>query len=204
MPDPRGLWEQLLQERPKLTSYLARLVGDREEAEDLVQQCYGKAWNHLSAGKLRPAEDGGNPIGWLYKVARSEACDYLKQRNRELELAIQWSELGVVEEMVADPTSDVQGAYECNEAGDWLHRCAAAHADAETLQAFLRRNDGDPWDEIARDLGWSPSKQVSQRQKDSRLRRAMRQAFRAHFGDAPPAPAPEATRLDGPREEDEA
>jgi RNA polymerase sigma-70 factor (ECF subfamily) len=59
--------------------YLLKLVGDREDAMDLAQEVFLKAWQALS--KL---EDAGRFSPWLFRIAHNEAYSLLRRaRPRE-------------------------------------------------------------------------------------------------------------------------
>jgi RNA polymerase sigma-70 factor, ECF subfamily len=63
-------------QRPIL-AHLARLVGDREAAEDLCQESFLKA---LRAWEQRDPQASG--AAWLYRIATNTAYDYLRRRRR--------------------------------------------------------------------------------------------------------------------------
>jgi RNA polymerase sigma-70 factor, ECF subfamily len=62
---------------PGIYNLCARIVGDREEAKDLTQEVFIKAFSRLPADvgelKLRP---------WLYRVATNACFDHLRKRTR--------------------------------------------------------------------------------------------------------------------------
>jgi RNA polymerase sigma-70 factor (ECF subfamily) len=73
-----GVWVQELFRRhyPKVVSWCLRMAGDREEAFDLAQAIFAKAYRHL--GSFR----GQSKIStWLYSITRSECMNYLKARS---------------------------------------------------------------------------------------------------------------------------
>jgi RNA polymerase sigma-70 factor, ECF subfamily len=53
---------------------LARMLGDRGEAEEVLQEAFLLAWRQ--AGRYRP--DLATPRGWLLMLARSRALDRLR------------------------------------------------------------------------------------------------------------------------------
>lgn len=63
-----------------LYNYIYRLVGNWEQAEDLTQEAFLKAYNAL--GRL-PAD--ANHRAWLYRIATNAAYDVLRRRR-----LIQW------------------------------------------------------------------------------------------------------------------
>lgn len=62
----------------RIFNYLLRLVGDREDALDLSQDVFLKAYQNL--GKL---EDAERFAGWLFRIAHNEAYSLLRRRRPE-------------------------------------------------------------------------------------------------------------------------
>ncbi|MBU2960960.1 sigma-70 family RNA polymerase sigma factor [Citreicella sp. C3M06] len=62
---------------PKLFGICLRLLRDRREAEDALQEIFVKIWH----GADRFATTVGNPSAWLNAVARNHAIDRLRQRK---------------------------------------------------------------------------------------------------------------------------
>src|ERR1700719_3786936 len=56
--------------------YLAHMLGDDEEGDDLAQETFLKAWQRLPA--LR---DGARFDTWLYRIATNTAIDHLRRRK---------------------------------------------------------------------------------------------------------------------------
>ncbi len=62
----------------RVFNYLLRLVGDREDAMDLSQEVFLKAYQNL--GRLQdPARFGP----WLFRIAHNEAFSHLRKPRRE-------------------------------------------------------------------------------------------------------------------------
>ncbi|WP_292225036.1 RNA polymerase sigma factor, partial [Mesorhizobium sp.] len=64
--------------RPKLHRYVARMAGSAIEGEDIMQEAVVKAL---------AAHDGGalveRPEQWLFRIAHNAAQDHLRRRQRE-------------------------------------------------------------------------------------------------------------------------
>jgi RNA polymerase sigma-70 factor (ECF subfamily) len=90
--------ERLIVEmRPKLHRYCARMVGSVIDGEDVLQDALVKAvQSFVSAGEI------GNPEGWLFRIAHNCALDFLRRRSRQAALVAS-EEV----EMIADPIDDV-------------------------------------------------------------------------------------------------
>jgi RNA polymerase sigma-70 factor (ECF subfamily) len=63
--------------RRPLLAYLARLVDDREAAEDLCQETFLKALR--SWARHDPT---ASPVAWLYRIATNTAYDHMRRRRR--------------------------------------------------------------------------------------------------------------------------
>ncbi|MEN6534783.1 MAG: sigma-70 family RNA polymerase sigma factor [Bryobacteraceae bacterium] len=62
----------------RVFNYLLRLVGDREDALDLSQDVFLKAYQSL--GKL---QDAARFAPWLFRIAHNEAFSHLRKRRPE-------------------------------------------------------------------------------------------------------------------------
>lgn len=61
----------------RIFSYLYHLLGDREEAEDLAQETFVRAWQSLDRFR------GGAAFStWLYRIATNLAIDAVRRRRR--------------------------------------------------------------------------------------------------------------------------
>ncbi len=61
----------------RIFNYLLRMVGDREEAEDLAQETFLRAWQSMNRFR------GGAAFStWLYRIATNLAIDALRRRKR--------------------------------------------------------------------------------------------------------------------------
>lgn len=68
----------------RVFNYLLRLVGQREDAMDLSQEVFLKAYQNL--GKLAdPARFGP----WLFRIAHNEAYSHLRRKRPEDELGVE-------------------------------------------------------------------------------------------------------------------
>ncbi|WFP63561.1 RNA polymerase sigma factor [Mesorhizobium sp. WSM4904] len=76
--DRAALEAMLVDLRPKLHRYAARMAGSAVEGEDIVQEAVVKALG---------AHDGGatveRPEQWLFRIAHNAAQDHLRRRQRE-------------------------------------------------------------------------------------------------------------------------
>jgi len=77
-------------ESGKMVSVLSRLLGlqNIETAQDIVQDTLLQAMNTWSYGNIPD-----NPSGWLYRVARNKAIDFLRREKKFREISPQYSYL---------------------------------------------------------------------------------------------------------------
>jgi len=66
----------------RVFNYLLRLIGHREDAFDVSQETFLKAYQNLP--KL---DDPGRFSGWLFRIAHNEAFSLLRRRRPEADLA---------------------------------------------------------------------------------------------------------------------
>jgi RNA polymerase sigma-70 factor (ECF subfamily) len=88
----------LVEVRPKLHRYCARMVGSAIDGEDVVQDALIKAVQSFSA-----SAPIGNPEGWLFRIAHNTALDFLRRRNR-----LEAFQSGEEVDMIADPAETVE------------------------------------------------------------------------------------------------
>ncbi len=62
---------------PKLFSVCLRILKDRADAEDALQEIFVKIWQRAD----RFAASGASPLGWLVAVARNQAIDLMRARK---------------------------------------------------------------------------------------------------------------------------
>jgi RNA polymerase sigma-70 factor (ECF subfamily) len=93
-----GLDRLLVELRPKLHRYCARMVGSMIDGEDVVQDALVKAVESFAA-----AGPIGNPEGWLFRIAHNTALDFLRRRNRH-----EGFRSGEEVDMMADPVDTVE------------------------------------------------------------------------------------------------
>lgn len=122
----------------KLFAVALRILQDRGEAEDVLQEVYVKIWHN--AGRYHV--NGFSPMTWLITVARNASIDRLRKRRR-------FDVPGVLDERLADPSADpemlaVEGS-ERRQIAQCLDELATAHADA-VRRAYL---DGETYADLA-------------------------------------------------------
>lgn len=96
----------------KLFGVCLRILNDRAEAEDALQEVYVKIWNKAD----RFAVSDLSPISWLVAVARNHAIDRIRARRApaaEIDAALE----------VADPAPGPEAQAVAGAEGERIHRC---------------------------------------------------------------------------------
>ncbi|WP_299466031.1 RNA polymerase sigma factor [uncultured Microscilla sp.] len=77
MMDVQTYQDQFVEFRPSLSSYIYRLVAHHQNTEDIVQEAYIKAFQHLA--KFRGESSFKT---WVFAIATNLAKDFLKKEQR--------------------------------------------------------------------------------------------------------------------------
>jgi len=75
---PRAYRQIIKRYQTKLFSYLYRLIGNREETEDLLQNVFVKVYNNLDRFDRRKKFSS-----WIYRIAHNEAVNFLKKKGKK-------------------------------------------------------------------------------------------------------------------------
>jgi RNA polymerase sigma-70 factor (ECF subfamily) len=86
----------------KLFVYLFRLVGDRDEAQDLLQDVFLKSYRNLAS-----YDTNRKFSSWIYRIAHNEAVNYIKRRS--LKRFIPWESVTATKDQL-DLSSAEEGA----------------------------------------------------------------------------------------------
>lgn len=101
---PETFGTLLMEMRPRLHRYCARMVGSAFDGEDVVQDALAKAIEALpAAGHLE------NPESWLFRIAHNTALDALRRRKRR-DARQSTAEMTLIEDPAADASSRVDAA----------------------------------------------------------------------------------------------
>lgn len=179
-----------------------RLLGDRQAAEDVVQEAFLTLWNR--ADRFDPAK--GSLPAWLLTIARNRAVDRLRAAGRRPQLvsiapmgsddepdAAALERLAAGRGMLGGAGTAAAGpeaALELAETRAALRQVLAGLPEAERTAVLLAYRDGLTQSEIAARLGW-PLGTVKTRTRRalSRLREALGPEY---------APVPVAVPSDAP------
>lgn len=84
----------------KLFAYLYRLIGSREEAEDLLQDVFIKAFKNMQSYDIERKFSS-----WIYRIAHNEAINYIKRRS--LKRFISWEDItSTKDKLVSNSTEE--------------------------------------------------------------------------------------------------
>ncbi|MCX6763296.1 MAG: RNA polymerase sigma factor [Candidatus Moranbacteria bacterium] len=83
---PRRYFRIVERYQGKLFAYLYLLIGSKEEAEDLLQDVFIKAFRHLDSVDTKRKFSS-----WIYRIAHNEAVNFMKRRR--LKRFISWEEV---------------------------------------------------------------------------------------------------------------
>ncbi|MBW3660724.1 MAG: sigma-70 family RNA polymerase sigma factor [Gemmatimonadetes bacterium] len=145
---------------------MTRMVGDSDEAADVVQEAFVKAWEKL---------DGYDPryrfYTWLYTIARNRALNSIRRRKLRGFLSLSRQEAGPL--VAPDDASDRARRGEIALA---LEACRATLPGDQREVFDLRHADGMAYSEIAKAIG-APEGTVMSRLH--RAREKMRECLRS-------------------------
>lgn len=129
---------------------MLRMVGNREDADDLTLEAFGKAFVKLPTYAPRYAFST-----WLFKIAINNAIDYIRKKRLTM--------LSIDEPLEPDSDQDYSGCLHCgrpnpeevvirNQRTQLLHRMLTQLSDKYRLMIELRYFEELSYDEIATEL----------------------------------------------------
>jgi RNA polymerase sigma-70 factor (ECF subfamily) len=81
--DPTALGELYDEHSRLLFGLILRILKDREEAEEVLQEVFVQAWTRASTYNLQL----GSPVGWLVGIARNRAIDRVRANSVRIRTA---------------------------------------------------------------------------------------------------------------------
>jgi RNA polymerase sigma-70 factor, ECF subfamily len=108
---------------PKLFAVCLRILRDRGEAEDALQEVYVKVWGNAS----RFTVSGYSPITWLAAVARNHSIDRIRARKKDV---VDIEEVVETPDEAPDPESSVLASSERHQIDRCLDELKAERAEA--------------------------------------------------------------------------
>ncbi len=150
---------------------VSALVHDRDDADDLAQQTFVFAFQHLGE-----YQTGTNFLAWLKAIARNNVLDYLKRRGQQ-----RANQDRCLREEIARRAGDLFRPEEIDPRLEMLRHCVQG---LDSRQRVLLRQAHDrtfPLEELARRLQRSAA---ALRKQISRLYEALRQCIDRRLGGA--------------------
>jgi RNA polymerase sigma-70 factor (ECF subfamily) len=140
----RAAFERLYRETaPKLFGVALRILKRQDWAEDVLQECYLRIWDHAQEYRAGLAA----PMTWMTSIVRNRCLDWLRRPN--LEVIDEDGEL--LEAAASDapgPLATLQGGREA----DALRRCLEALEGAQRQAIALAYYNGFSHAELAAHL----------------------------------------------------
>jgi RNA polymerase sigma-70 factor (ECF subfamily) len=122
----------------EIHAYLWRMLGDRRDAEDCLQETFLRAWRSGRRAEVR------EPRAWLYTIAANTARTQLRRRRRnEVERRDPQEDLAAPDDRVSRDRLEA------------VRHAVGALPDRQRQALLLRRYQGLSYAEVARVLGGS-------------------------------------------------
>ncbi|MFQ5536001.1 MAG: RNA polymerase sigma factor [Gemmatimonadota bacterium] len=140
-----------------LYGHVVRMVGDQDEAADIVQEAFVTGYR-----KLASLDDPERVGAWLFRIAANRAKDYLRQRSRKRHVGL---------EEARDASSRAQDPERETAKGEFRARLMEAlqRLTPEQREAFfLKHVEGRSYEEMARVLE-APVAALKMRARRARL-----------------------------------
>lgn len=83
----------------KLFTYVLHLVGNRDEAEDILQNVFTKTYKNIEH-----FDTSRKFSSWIYRIAHNEAVNYLKRRSKRY--TVSWEDITTSKDKLDTATSD--------------------------------------------------------------------------------------------------
>lgn len=122
----------------RLHLWVLRLVSCEQDAEEVVQDAFVKAYTHLSDFNRRSAF-----VTWLYRIAYNCAVQHLRRRQREPLLAIDNEPLSAVTDAMADESLAVDTEERVATLRKAIEQLAPGDRALITLFYFEERSQAD-------------------------------------------------------------
>ena len=126
-------------------------MGRPEEAEDLVQEVFARAWMGLAGGRAPEAA-----LPWLFGIARRARADRARARRWSLFGGRRGAEEDVVDRLLAREGGEVSGPRELVESAEraaTVRRAVASLPPRHRTVLLLREVDELSYEELAAALG---------------------------------------------------
>jgi RNA polymerase sigma-70 factor (ECF subfamily) len=126
--NPQSFGELTEPYRRELQIHCYRILGSLHEAEDMVQETFIKAWNHIAAYEGRASFRS-----WLYKIATNTCLDFLDTKRSRRLLPFQVSPASDPHVTIVPPTPELTWLEPFPD--EWLADTAAINPEARYSQS---------------------------------------------------------------------
>ncbi len=147
--DDRGFETLVKEHTGKVISLAWRLVGSREEAEDLAQEAF------LRLHRSLPSFRGDSRVStWLYRTTTRLAIDHLRRERLKRKLFFFRPDNEAIDpvELASNPLDDPGREFQSREAMQSLRKSLAKLSPRQQVIFTLRHYEGLPLKEIAEHL----------------------------------------------------
>lgn len=135
---------------PRIFNLIYSLVRDRDEADDLAQEVFIKAFRSLSGFKGQ-----AQVYTWLYRIAVNRCLDWLKNQRRHPETSLERVEVYGADGASLRSLGTADAEMDQRELGRALERALRALSPDYRVALTLREIDGLSYEEVADVMGCS-------------------------------------------------
>jgi RNA polymerase sigma-70 factor, ECF subfamily len=99
----RNRFEEILRsENKKIFNYLLKILRDREDAEDILQETF------LAFYKKMDVVSDETYLSYLYRTAHNKALNHIKKRKKQNKFSSNYSDMDYIAEEKENPVDDVK------------------------------------------------------------------------------------------------
>ena len=151
--DAAAFEQLLLANQDRVFSLALRMVGSREEAEDLAQEAFLKAWSGLAG-----FQGDSSFSTWVYRLTTNVCIDFLRKqkRRRDIEPVASLDDADSGRPEPADLSQDPHRHVERAERSQALQRGLAALPEHQRQILVMRELSGLSYQEIGAALSLDP------------------------------------------------
>jgi RNA polymerase sigma-70 factor (ECF subfamily) len=148
--DARAFHALVTRHRPPLLALIRSIVRDRDDADDLAQEVFIKAYRSISRFELR-----SKISTWLYRIAINRCTDWMRSRQRHREACPRYAAVPGVENVPSGNQDIADEALGRRELGTALEEALRALPPSCRTTIVLREREGLTYEEIGQALGCS-------------------------------------------------
>ena len=140
----KGFEEMVRQYSEQLYWQVRRIVLTHEDADDVLQNAFVKAWTSLDS-----FHGDSKIITWLSRIAINEALDFLRRQKNRSMASTDDADAGIANQLMADDY------FDGDETEAQLQQAIAALPDVQRTVFLLRYYDNMKYSDISKTLGTS-------------------------------------------------